>query len=237
MSNEELVQLYQNGDKKALEKLIQANTGIIHKIANKYNGINRELEFDDLFQSGVLGLITAAKKYDFNNEKKAKFITYSVFYIERYIHRSVNGASSKDIGNNNLYNSCTSLNAPVGEDKDTGELVDFIEEIDYGFENIEENIFFKNLRKEIEEVMKTHNTLEQREVLKLKYGWDTRQFTLREIGDIFDITSERVRQIEYMALRKLRNSSWAMNNIKEFAELGYIDKFSLEIFRSWGIDV
>ena len=35
MSNEELVQLYQNGDKKALEKLIQANTGIINKIANK----------------------------------------------------------------------------------------------------------------------------------------------------------------------------------------------------------
>lgn len=237
MSNEELVQLYQNGDKKALDKLIQANTGIIHKMANKYNGINRELEFDDLFQSGVLGLITAAKKYDFNNEKKAKFITYAVFYIERYIHRSVNGASSKDIGNNNLYNSCTSLNAPVGEDKDTGELVDFIEEIDYGFENIEENIFFKNLRKELEEVMKTHNTLEQREVLKLKYGWNTRQFTLREIGDIFDITSERVRQIEYMALRKLRNSSWAMNNIKEFAELGYIDKFYLEIFRSWGINV
>lgn len=237
MSNEELVQLYQNGDKKALERLIKANIGIIHKIANKYNGINRELEFDDLFQSGVLGLITAAKKYDFNNEKKAKFITYAVFYIERYIHRSVNGASSKDIGNNNLYNSCTSLNAPVGEDKDTGELVDFIEEIDYGFENIEENIFFKNLRKELEEVMKTHNTLEQREVLKLKYGWNTRQFTLREIGDIFDITSERVRQIEYRALRKLRNSSWAMNNIKEFAELGYIDKFYLEIFRSWGINV
>ena len=43
MSNEELVQLYQNGDKKALEKLIQSNTGIINKIANKYNGINIEL--------------------------------------------------------------------------------------------------------------------------------------------------------------------------------------------------
>ena len=36
MSNEELVQLYQSGDKTALEQLIQANTGIINKIANKY---------------------------------------------------------------------------------------------------------------------------------------------------------------------------------------------------------
>ena len=66
MSNEELVQLYQSGDKTALEKLIQANTGIINKIANKYNGINREVEFDDLFQSGVLGLIKAVEKYNPN---------------------------------------------------------------------------------------------------------------------------------------------------------------------------
>ena len=90
MSNEELVQLYQNGDKKALEKLIQANTGIINKIANKYNGINRELEFNDLFQSGVLGLIKAVEKYNSNHEKKAKFITYAIFLIDRYIYCCVN---------------------------------------------------------------------------------------------------------------------------------------------------
>ena len=105
MSNEELVQLYQNGDKKALDKLIQANTGIIHKIANKYNGINRELEFDDLFQSGVLGLINAVEKYNCNHEKKAKFITYAVFLIDRYIYWCVNGRGSKEIENKNCF-SC-----------------------------------------------------------------------------------------------------------------------------------
>ena len=67
MSNEELVQLCQSGDKTALEQLIQANTGIINKIANKYNGINRELEFDDLFQSEVLGFIKAVEKYNPNH--------------------------------------------------------------------------------------------------------------------------------------------------------------------------
>lgn len=237
MSNEELVELYQSGDNKALEELIQANTGIINKISNKYNGINRELELEDLYQNGVLGFITAAKKYDFNNEKKAKFITYAVFYIDRYIHRSVNGASSKDIGNNKLYNSCTSLNTPVGEDKDTGELGDFIEDIDYGFENIEEKIFLQNLRKELEEVMKTHNTLEQREVLKLKYGWNAKPMALNDIAEIFNSTVSKVRNIENLALRKLRNSSWAMQNVKEFAELGYIDRFYLDVFREWGLDV
>lgn len=158
MSNEELVQLYQNGDKKALEKLIQANTGIINKIANKYNGINRELEFDDLFQSGVLGLINAVEKYNCNHEKKAKFITYAVFLIDRYIYFCVNGRGSKEIENNKFYNSCTSLNAPIGEDE-TGEVIDLIEGVDYGFENIEEKIFLQNLRKNLEEVMQSCNTL------------------------------------------------------------------------------
>lgn len=237
MNNEELVQLYQNGDKKALDEIIQANTGIINKIANKYNGINRELEFDDLFQNGALGLIAAAKKYDFNNEKKAKFITYAVYYIDRYIHRCVNGGSSKDIGNNKFYSSCTSLNITTGEEGEETELGEFIEDIDYGFENIEEKLFLKNLRKELEELMQTHNTLEQREILKFKYGWNTTPMKLDDIANIFGITINKVNNIEHMALRKLRNSSWAINHIKEFAELGYIDKFYLDIFREWGIEV
>jgi len=237
MSNEELVQLYQNGDNKALEELIEANTGIINKIANKYNGINRELEFDDLFQSGSLGLIAAAKKYDFNNEKKAKFITYAVHYIDRYIHRSVNGGTSKEMGNNKFYSSCTSLNITTGEEGESRELGEFIEDIDHGYENIEEKIFLKNLRKELEEVMQQKNTLMQREILKFKYGWNTTPMKLEDIANILGITSNKVRNIESVALRKLRNSSWSMNNIKVFAELGYIDKFYLDVFRDWGIEV
>ena len=236
MSNEELVQLYQKGDKKALDKLIQANTDIIHKIANKYNGVNRELELDDLFQNGVLGFIKAVKKYNPNHEKKAKFITYAVFYIDRYIYGCVNGWSSKEVSNNNFYKSCTSLNAPIRENE-TEEVIDFIEVVDYGFENIEEKIFLQNLRKELEEVMQNCNTLEQREVLKSKYGWNAKTMALNDIAEIFNSTVSKVRNIEILALRKLRNSSWAMNNIKVFAELGYIDKFYLDVFREWGLDV
>ncbi|MDB1949200.1 sigma-70 family RNA polymerase sigma factor [Clostridium tertium] len=237
MSNEELVQLYQNGDNKALYELIENNTGMIKKIANKYNGINRELEFDDLFQNGVLGLMAAAKKYKFDIEKKAKFITYAVFYIDRYIHRSVNGGSSKDIGNNKLYSSCTSLNITTGEEGEARELGEFIEDIEYGYDNIEEKLFIANLRKELENLMQTHNTLEQREILKFKYGWNGRPMTLNEIAEIFNITGNKVRVTESTALRKLRNSMWAKKNMREFAELGYIDKFYLDIFRDWGVDV
>lgn len=238
MSNEELVQLYQNGDNKALDKLIENNTRIIYKIANKYNGINKELELDDLIQEGTLGLIAATKKYKLNYEKKAKFITYAVFYIDRYIHSCINGHGSREEGNNKFYNSCTSLNAPViGADGEERELGDFIEGIDYSFENVEEKLFLNNLREELEEVMQNHNTLEQREVLKFKYGWNTTPVKLDDIANILDITINKVNNIEHMALRRLRNSSWAMNHIKEFAELGYIDKFYLDIFRERGIEV
>lgn len=233
MTNEELVQLYQNGDNKALEELIQANTGIINKIANKYNGINRELEFDDLYQNGVLGLITAAKKYDFKKEKKAKFITYAVFYIDRYIYGSVNGWSSKEVGNNKFYKSCISINIPVGEEADGREIEDTIEDIDYAFENVEEKLFLSSLRNELNEVMKKCNTLEQREILKYRYGWNSTPMTLNDIADIFNITRNKVRNIENTALRKLRNSMWVKKNMNEFAELGYIDKYYIDIFKAW----
>lgn len=236
MNNEELVQLYQSGDSKALDELIQGNTGIINKIANKYNGINRELEFDDLFQNGVLGLIAAAKKYKFDIENRAKFITYAVHYINRYINSCVNGRTSKEVENNKFYHQCTSLNKPTGEEEET-EIGECVAYIDYGFENIEEKLFLKNLRKELEDLMQTHNTLEQREILKFKYGWNTTPMKLEDIANILGITINKVNNIEHMALRKLRNSSWAMNHIKEFAELGYIDKFYLDVFRNWGIEV
>ena len=235
MSNEELVQLYQNGDIKALDQLIGDNSRIIYKIANKYNGVNRELDIDDLVQEGTIGFIEAAKRYDFNNEKKAKFTTYAVYYIDRYINRSVNGNSSKEKGNNEFYHNCSSLNVPVGEEGI--ELGDLIEGLDYEYENIEEKIFLNNLRKELDNVMKQYNTLEQREVLKFRYGWNAKEMKLEEIGDILGITSSKVKSIEYNALRKLRNSIWAINNIENFAELGYIDKFYLEVFRERGIDV
>ncbi|MDU2489581.1 MAG: sigma-70 family RNA polymerase sigma factor [Clostridium celatum] len=229
MSNEELVQLYQNGDKKALDKLIQANAGIIHKIANKYNGINRELEFDDLFQSGVLGFIAAAKKYKFDIEKRARFITFAVYYIDRYIHSCVNGRTTKDMENNKFYHQCTSLNKTTGEEEEL-EIGDNVADDELGFENIEDKLFIANLRKELEKVMQEKNTLEQREVLKLRYGWNSKPMTLNEIAEIFNITGNKARLTESAALRRLRNSMWAKKNMRMFGELGYIDRFYLGIF-------
>jgi len=102
------------------------------------------LEFDDLFQSGAIGLMKAAEMYKFDLESKAKFTTFAVHYINRWIYRCVNGRSEKDIANTKFYNECKSLNTPIGNDGESEEeLGNFIEEKDYGFENIIENEFHR----------------------------------------------------------------------------------------------
>jgi RNA polymerase sigma factor (sigma-70 family) len=216
VSNEELVLLYQQGDKKALENLIKANGGIVRKLANKFNGINKMVEFDDLVQVGTIGLINAASKYNNDLENKASFITYAFQYIKREIYSCVNGRSSKDVENNKFNNNCVSLDVPLKADEDI-QLKDTIESIEYGFENIEEKIYISQLREELESAMMHNNTLKEREILQLCYGWDYQKvFTYKEVAEVFNISYNRVSQIEFNALRRLRNSEWGKEKFKEY---------------------
>lgn len=207
MTNEELVKLYQLGDKQALEELTEKNKGIVIKMANKYyvektNSIDRE----DLEQEGMIGLIIAANKYDLNNPKKASFITYAVFWVNQRINRFMKQRNT---------NSEISLNKRIGEDEDM-ELGDFIEGVDYSFENVEDKIYRQQLRRELDEVMDKYNTLMEREILKFHYGWDDEIcMTLDEIGEIYKITGERVRQLEEKALRKIRSTVWGRLKAQE----------------------
>lgn len=207
MTNEELIYLYRQGDKQALEKLIEKNRGIVYKIANKFyiegtNAIDRE----DLEQEGYIGLITAASKYKFDIDNRAKFITYAIHWIYQKISRYVKTKST---------NEEASLNTPIGEDGDM-ELGDYIEGVDYGFENIEEKLYNQQLRKELEEIMSNYNTLQERQILKLRYGWDNNCcMTLEEVGCLFDVTGIRARQIQNKAMRKIRRTLWGKNKAKE----------------------
>jgi len=218
MINEELVLLYQQGNKKALESLIENNTGIVRKIANKFYGINKMVEFDDLIQVGTIGLINAAKLYDNTLESKANFITYAFQSIRREIYSCVNGRSSKDVENNKFNGNCVSLDTPLKEDNEM-ELKDTIESIDYGFENVEEKIYIKQLRADLESAMIDNNTLKEREVLMLRYGWDTnKESTYIDIADIFNISSNKIINIESAALKKLRCSNWGQEKGKEYIQ-------------------
>ena len=97
-----------------------------------------------------------------------------------------------------------SLETPIGEEDDS-HLGDFIQDEDSPAPH--DAASYTLLREQLEEVM---NTLTPREakVLKLRFGLeDGKARTLEEVGKEFDVTRERIRQIEAKALRKLRHPS------------------------------
>lgn len=94
-----------------------------------------------------------------------------------------------------------SLETPIGKEEDS-RLGDFIESEG---ETPEERVAKMLLREDLESVLATL-TPRERDVLRLRYGLDDgRMKTLEEIGQIFNVTRERIRQIEAKALRKLRH--------------------------------
>ena len=105
-----------------------------------------------------------------------------------------------------------SLETPIGEEDDS-HLGDFIEDKDA----LSPDQFANNqlLRDEIDAVLKTLTDREEK-VLRLRFGLeDGRTRTLEEVGREFDVTRERIRQIEAKALRKLKNPTKS-KRLKEF---------------------
>jgi RNA polymerase primary sigma factor len=95
-----------------------------------------------------------------------------------------------------------SLDRPVGESEDSY-FGDFIE--DEKADNPVESATQEMLKDKIEQVLKTL-TYREREIIKLRYGiGDGYTYTLEEVGRIFKVTRERVRQVEAKAIRKLQH--------------------------------
>ena len=97
-----------------------------------------------------------------------------------------------------------SLETPIGEEDDS-HLGDFIQ--DDEAEEPADAASYAMLREQLAGVLKTLTPREER-VLRLRYGLtDGRMHTLEEVGEEFNVTRERIRQIEAKALRKLRHPS------------------------------
>src|SRR5690606_21423198 len=107
-----------------------------------------------------------------------------------------------------------SLETPSGEEEDS-HLGDFIEDEDALAPAEAASQLL--LREQLEDVLHTLTDREQK-VLRLRFGLDDgRQRTLEEVGQVFGVTRERIRQIEAKALRKLRHPSRS-KKLKDFLE-------------------
>ena len=99
-----------------------------------------------------------------------------------------------------------SLDTPIKEDEDSS-LVEFIPSDAYFGDIVIHEVEQKNLREKIEEVLTGLSDQEQH-VLRMRFGLDDdTPKTLEEIGKVFGVTRERIRQIEAKAIRKLRHPS------------------------------
>ena len=107
-----------------------------------------------------------------------------------------------------------SLETPIGEEDDS-HLGDFIED-----EVIENPVDYTTrvvLREQLDEVLDTLTDREEN-VLRLRFGLDDGKMrTLEDVGKVFNVTRERIRQIEAKALRKLRHPSRS-KQLKDFIE-------------------
>ncbi len=103
----------------------------------------------------------------------------------------------------NISRDMVSLDVPVFADRDGNTIGDFLE--DSRYEQPEESMIENALRDDIDAVLATLTEKEAR-ILRLRFGLNgNRAMSLKEIGDRFNLTKERIRQIEKKAIRRLQN--------------------------------
>ena len=108
-----------------------------------------------------------------------------------------------------------SLSSPLTDEKDSDTFEDKIENNKNEIEEELEKIFTKEI---VDKIIKFSDlTQKEKEILDLRYK---KELTLLEVGKFYNITSERVRQIEFRALKKLRLAAKKLNQINELEYMG-----------------
>lgn len=249
LTNEEIVASFQEGNQNALGALVEKNQGLVRSRASYFfRSHGNDLELEDLVQSGMLGMIRAAEKFDLS--LGYKFTTYAYKWIDKAIRKAINkeghtiripagkylklnklkqilkanpeatddelyaileneGINKKQADdlfliNRNQVNS-TSLNINLDSEDSTGdELMDMVGD---DSTPVDDQILEKDMEMFL---LKALDQLTDREkqIIIYRYGLDNEKpKTLEEIGKIYNLSRERIRQIENQALGKLKEFS------------------------------
>jgi RNA polymerase primary sigma factor len=207
--------------KKIHKELLEGNLRFVITVAKQYQ--NQGLDFPDLIAEGNLGLMKAIDNFDWS--KKLRFISYAVWWVRQSILQSLNenartirlpvnvvqdlqrakkelergGAELSDKFANLPYT--INLDKPLNEEGDT--LVDILN--NPNAELPDAGLSSEDTLKD--KLISMLDVLDDREktIIQDYFGLSGSTRTLEDIGNDFNLTKERVRQIKEKALRKLRN--------------------------------
>lgn len=208
---------------KIYQEILEGNLRFVITVAKNYQ--NQGVDFSDLVAEGNIGLMKAIQNFDWS--KNLRFISYAVWWIRQSILQSLNEHSRtiripvnviqdlykekkrSDKEGDNISDRFANLpytinlETQINEDGDT--LVDLIENPN----SIKPDEVFNNDQQLKDGLFSIMNILDERErqIVEDYYGISGTPRTLEDIGNDFNLTKERVRQIKEKALRKLRNES------------------------------
>lgn len=203
MTNEELAVMIQNGQTEAVLPLWEQVERFVAKQANKWEQAwtTRRVEFEDLYQSGFIAMMKAARTYD--PDKDVKFLTWMDYYIKTafsYVAGCRTPAQNKD-----PLNEYKSLWEPLGGGTDDLTIGDMLPDpVDYIGE-ADRRIYLEQLHNELERAL-TALPEGESEVLRLRF-YD--EYSLKDAARIGGITPEEARRRQDSALLKLRRGKQA----------------------------
>ncbi len=226
MTNEELVSLFQQGERERIKELWEQNKGLIYKYANKFkNHLNPE---EDLAQIGFLGLVKAAEGFD--PTLGYKFSTYASKAIMGAMYRAL--YISDDI----------SLDEERGNDGgDEGEDANLYNCIpDENAEDPEETCINTDIKRIVHQAIRENLLMPEKIVINEKH-FNLMEPTFQQIADKHGVPIDVVKGIYANALKKLRQDRSLQVLINELTDIrmdSYYQFGSLSHFKTtWNSSV
>lgn len=235
MSNEELVAVIRAGATERMGELWEQVAGLVKWKANHIMTAlegcgGRGVEFEDLYQSGYLAMVSAVNTYD--PAAGCAFSTWFMYHLKNAFAEATGYRTQK--GRCEPLNNYLSLDTPLTDDADSDDLMDVVAD-PAGLqwrESLEESMWQKQLQEAVGVALSTVPE-HYREILRLRY-WEN--MTLEDIGDLRGISNERVRQMENKGIRILRQPKTA-SQLYAFCDFDFYCGAGLGAFQNSGMSI